>query len=373
MCPGHHKPRLRACPAGAVLLALPLLLACGEPVPSGLPAPGAYALASIEAPQERWGSLTVTRSWRGAPGARLELVGPSWMTPGPVTARLEHGELGGAPVSWLAFPLRTAVGEAEAVAQIQGQSLVLPLGARPQEHEQALRIVPEPAAGLAWRHEAEAVQRSLDTLERGWAQGRIQLIDTAGELVGEVLMMGEHPPLIAVYDHQWMTPGEGTVPAGRAEEGGDLLLSFPVEPSLEGEQGLVRINIPSQELVVPLGPAPVPEERHLALRMGEVDAETRARARARARQQADREERAYLQELAPQLSAALMPGEAGADCAPAGSLAAHWELLLAGYDLQLGRDTGGCAVWVAPTVEQHRRRHRMELGSDGRVEIIGPD
>jgi hypothetical protein len=300
----------------------------------------------------------------------VELAGERWLTPGTVSAAVEHGELGGAPATWLAFPVRTAVGEAEAVGRIQGRSFVVPLGARPGEHELSLQLAPLEHGAVPVPSRDE-VRSELAVLEEGWAAGRLRLIDEVDGLVGEIILQGSLPPLVAVYDRHWLSPGAVPVPAARVDEGGDMLLRFPVEPSIEGEQALLRVNVPTQRVVVPLGPAPDPVERQLQLAVGAVSDGERDAARARARSIADREEQHFLNDLAPRLIEALRP-ETGPGCRPVGSLPSHWSLLTAGYSLQTSVTEGACTVWLVPEVEQHRRRHRVRAVAGGAVEIIGP-
>ncbi len=344
------------------------LAGCAPPPPSGLPAAGRHPLTvpgTAATESAAAGQLVVGADWRGRPTAKLRLVGPTWMTPGLVTARIESGELGGAPVSWLHFPLRTAVGEAEAVLRVQGASALLPLGARPGEHEVALRIGP---AGALPPVDAGPTEARLADLAAAWGLGRFRLLapgagpDATEGLVGEVLLQGELPPLVAVYDGLWLSPGPVPVPALREDQGGDMVLGFPVEPALQGEQGLLRVNVPTQTVTVPLGPTPDPQERQLILAPGEVSDEERAIARARARRAADLAEQAWLEEVGPRLAAALQAPEGGG-CRPLDSLGPDWGLVTAGYELTttVAPEGAGCVLWIEPVVEQHRRRLRAEL------------
>lgn len=344
---------------------------CAEPSTSALPAPGHYGLVESGSSGALRGSLVVESDWRGRPSAQVELAGEHWLTPGTVSATVEHGELGGAPATWLAFVVRTAVGEAEAVGRVQGRSFVVPLGARPGEHELSLQLtdldegaVPVPAR--------EQVRAELAELEAGWAAGRLRVIDERDGLVGEIILQGSLPPLVAVYDRHWLSPGALPVPAARVDEGGDMLLRFPVEPSIEGEQALLRVNVPTQQVVVPLGAAPEPDERRLGLAVGAVSDTERAAARAQARAIADQEEQAFLADLGPRLVEALRQ-PSGPGCRALGTLPSHWSLLTAGYTLQTTVTEGACTVWLVPEVEQHRRRHRLRAVAGGAVEISGPD
>ncbi len=315
------------------------------------------------------GQLRIERSTFGGDAVFVDVVGPLWRTPGEVVAVVSHGELGGAPATWLTFALRTGVGEAQAVMRVQGQELRLPLGGRPTEHELVFSFSDEgPAARAAL---ATAREPALRAAEAGWAQGGLRLIDPSvgeGGLVGELVLRGELDPAVAVYDDQWLTPDDGPVLAGRTDEGGDLVVTFPVEPSLDGESAMLRINIATQTAVVPLGPVPEPAERRLQVQFGEVTPEERQQARRRARAAADAAEVAWLRDVMSRL-AQIPPGPT---CARSAQLEGPWALMLAGYEVNESRMDGECQLWLAPEVIQHRRRHRASVLADGTVSIEGP-
>jgi hypothetical protein len=300
--------------------------------------------------------------------AEIGLWGPGFGTPGVVGASLVEESPGEV---WAWFPLRTGVGEGEAALRIEGTVGRLPLGARPAEHDVHLRLeqgVPAPPEVERLASESRA---RLDAAERAWQAGRFQLLD--GEaLVGEVQLRGpDAAPLVAVYDETWLSAG--LVEADRADEGADLLLAFPVEPSLGGEKALVRINVPTGAVVVPTGEVPDALDRRLRLAPGEVDAATRAGRIEAARAAARETEHAQLLRLLPQLARSAR-GPDGTCRAPA-DVDPAWPLLLAGYDARVVPRGDGCLVEVEASPAQHGRRFRGAVDAGGLVEgrgALGP-
>ena len=296
--------------------------------------------------------------------AEIGLWGYGFGTPGVVGASLVEEAPGEV---WAYFPMRTGVGEGEAALRIEGSVGRLPLGARPAEHDVHLRL-DEGAPTEAELDRLAAESRSrLDASEAEWQAGLFTLRD--GEaVVGEVRMRGpDAAPLVAVYDETWLSAG--LVEADRADDGADLLLAFPVEPNLGGEKALVRINVPSGEVVVPTGPVPDAMDRRLRLVAGEVTTEARA-AGVQAAQAASRQtEQAQLLRLLPQLArAARGPGgscRAPADVDPA------WPLLLAGYSARVLPKGDGCVVEIEASPTQHGRRFRGAVDSGGLIEGSG--
>lgn len=311
-------------------------------------------------------------------GIWLGLWGPGWKTP-------ESGG-GGSPVElaaglgpmvpaeaveeqpglfWLDFPLSTGVGEAAAVMRLEGRQAVLPLGARAGEFEVVLALdegVPDPAVLAEARDRSET---SLEAAQRAWRAGAFLLTDVSGEhgprVVGEVRLRGALPPWVAVYDETWLTPMP--VIADRFDDGGDLVLDFPVEPSLGGEHARIRINVALGEVVLPTDRVPQPEDRRLRLDPGEVDESERDRRIHDAEARADDLEAVWIAEKGVSLARAARSPDGS--CRAPGQVDPGWPLLLAGYDVSVVAEDGACVVEVEPTVPQHLRRWRGRIGPEG--------
>ncbi len=293
-------------------------------------------------------------------GVRIGLWGPSWGTPGVVTAVVEEESPG---VVWAWFPLRTGVGEGEAALRVEGGAARLPLGARTGEHDVHLRLAPAPDPA-AVEAEAAAAAGRLDAEQAAWDDGRFRIVD-GEQVVGEVSLRGpDRAPDVAVYDAVWLSPG--LVQAARKDDGGDLLLSFPVEPSLGGEQALLRINVATRAAVVPADALPDPMDRALRLEPGAVGEDERAERIAGAIAASEAAERATLLELLPKLARAAQAPDGR--CRGPAEVDPAWSLVLAGYRTRVVADGRRCLVEIEPEVRQHGRRFRGVVGSEGLVE-----
>jgi len=299
----------------------------------------------------------------------LELAGPLVATAGAVRAEVEIAEAAGAPVTWLAFPLVTPVGDAEAVLRLQGRSALLDLGARSGEGELVFPLqpaVPGDAEAVAAAAAAGAAERAR--WAAAWAAGDLGIIDAEGRLVGGLRLRGPAAPAeVWVADGLWATAGWAA--AERVQEGGDLLLAFPVEPAFGDDIGLLRILVGTGDVIVPQSDAPDADDRRLRLRpTGATDAE-RAAADAAARAEAEAAEAAWLREHLPLLGAGLA---AGGGCRPIADVDPAWPLLLRGYAVELTTAAGGCAVQLVPDPPQHRRRLRARWAPGAGVQT-GPE
>lgn len=294
----------------------------------------------------------------GGGGPTVGLWGPTWGTDGEVPAEAIEEQPG---VVWLWFPLETGLGEGQAALRLEGEQVRLPLGARRGEFDVLLRPTDGLPDGLT--EAAAAAATALERERLAWAEGRFLLLDGA-EVVGDLQLRGEAPPLIAVYDAGWLTPER--VSARRADEGADLLLSFPVEPSFQAEEAQIRVNVPTRDVVVPAGSAPTDLDRRLRLEPGTMDAERRANAIATARERSRALENAETSALAARLARAAA-SEHG--CLPLSALDPSWALLLRGYRVHIaeasvpGRDLR-CVVEIEPEIIQHGRELRGRFGSD---------
>ena len=172
--------------------------------------------------------------------------------------------------------------------------------------------------------------------------------------MGEVRFRGDLVPAVSVHDQWWLTPRpvDGVVTA----EGAELLVEFDAEPSFRGESALIRINVPSRQVVVPIGKVPVPEERRFMLTPGYLEAAERRRAIERATTQADEMEAVFVQETARSLGRAAMQEDG--QCKQLVDVDESWSVLLEGYDVQVLTNERGCTVGVEPVRSQHGRRFK---------------
>lgn len=235
-----------------------------------------------------------------------------------------------------------------------GQTLIMPLGAREGEFE--LRLAMQPGAltdaerqGYAQRSETE-----LLAWEDAWAAGRFRL-QSDETLVGEIHFQGDLLPVLALYDPSWMT--SGLIPASEVMlDGPDWVLRLPIMPSLDGELGLLRINRVLAQMVVPFGPEPTAVDRVLALVPGPVSQEERDAAVQAAWVEGGRREK----ELVPALLAQAYSEKACPLPLPQESAA-----LLEGYSLTASPLPKGCEILVEPTQVQHGRRLSARVGPQG--------
>ncbi|MDG1481481.1 MAG: hypothetical protein P8R54_17935 [Myxococcota bacterium] len=300
------------------------------------------------------GQLSAPEPGCGGKGATIGLWGATWGTAGqvPVDAMEEDGVL------WLSFPIQTGVGEGIAALRVQGDDVRVPLGARSGEFDLALTRAPgvNPAALL--EAAAQTAQAGIAAERAAWQQGDFLLMDGA-DAVGEVSLRGDAPPMISVHDITWLTPDP--VVASRADDGGDLLLVFPVEPTLEDEEALIRVNVLTRAVVVPSQAVPSPMDRRLQLVAGSLSDAERAEAVAAAISLADAAEVEWLEEAGADLA---RRARRSGGCAEWAELPEEWRLMLAGYEVEITTLDGDCALEVSPDWRQHRRRYSGVIGAD---------
>ena len=296
-------------------------------------------------------------------GPTIALYGPTWSTGGAVGAEIVEEEPG---VLWVWFPIRTGLGEGEAALRVQGDEARLPLGARRGEFDVVLRredAIPDVDALEVAREAAEA---ALAQEEAAWTAGTFLLMD--GErVVGDVALGGEDGPVVAVYDAQWLTPEP--VVARISSDGADLLLAFAAEPTLRGEDSLLRINAPLRRAVVPADSAPTEVDRALRLAPGTVSAEEREGLIAGARAAGLALEAEATASLARQ--AAIASRAPDGTCRPLEALDPAWTMLFEGYRVVIASDSAGrCAVELEPRMPQHGRSWRGRVTAAG---VAGDD
>jgi len=259
-------------------------------------------------------------------------------------------------VWWAHFPVQIGLGTAMAALRIEGHAAQMPLGARPGEFSVDLRRS-EGALDPAVLQEAEAATSvALQAEQTAWREGVFVLKD-AEAVVGEVRFRGERPPLVGVYDAWWLTPAP--VPADVMPEGADLVLRFSVEPTMGGEDGELRINVPLREVVVPLGNTPVAEERRFKLVPGGISDEARSKHVREATEQADAREVEMVCELGQKLSAA---ARTPTGCKALSEVDPAFGLLFTGYEVRIVDEAQTCVVEVEPSRPQHGRRFKGRIG-----------
>jgi len=282
---------------------------------------------------------------------RVGLWGPRFGTRGHTLANLTEEEGGS---FWLHFRVETGLGEAIAAMRIQGDGAVLPLGARPGETEIHLSAVQ--ATSVDSTSLSEATDAAVTAEQQRWADGAF-LIQSDEETVGEILFRGDNAPVVTVADAWWKTPRP--VEAALASDGAELVLSFDVEPSFQGEGAQLRVNVPMRSAVAPLGDVPVPEERRFSLLPGRLNDEERHTMNQKAILAADAMEKQYVEDMARRLGASAVRPEG--TCASWGALESEWGIMFPGYAIELRFVDGGCVVGVEPSVLQHGRRFRGEV------------
>ena len=307
-------------------------------------------ISGLEFPLTLAGDGVVARvtKERGCQGStvRVGLWGRGFATEGDVLASLGQTEEG---TVWLNFPVQTGLGTAVAAIRLQGDSAVLPLGNRPGEFEVHMTKtnMDDEAIARQARESAEQLEREVEY----WRQGSFLLVSEDGP-AGEIRFRGDRSPIVSVHDSLWLTPRpvEGTLHSTGAE----IMVGFSAEPSLKGEDSLMRINVPERSVVVPMGPVPVEEERVFKLEPGELNDEQRRAAIENAIEKADMLEKRFIESLAPKLSAA--SGIEEGSCLQLPQLAEEWSMMVEGYDVQLIPAPAGCSVGIEPSRPQHGRR-----------------
>ena len=284
----------------------------------------------------------------GSHEVKVGLWGPRFGTDGEVRADVVPGSDG---VTWLHFRVETGLGEAIAALRLEGQSGVIPLGIRPGESELHLKRV-----DLSRDRLDQAAKKSALALKEEqhlWADGAF-LLQADGETVGELRFRGDRSPIVSVHDTWWLTPRpvEGMLSA----EGAELVVGFDVEPSFQGEGGLLRVNVPLRTAIAPLGEVPVPEERRFALVPGRLEESARAGLMQAAEESADALERAFVEDTARRIGREAVGSDG--DCKSWAEFDESWTVLLPGYEVEVTKTGAGCSVGVEPVRTQHGRRFR---------------
>lgn len=339
--------------AGVVGVVVLFGLGCGDdPAPSARLPAGVWAL-------EGEGVLGELRG----DGCTLTLAGPGWSTAGAAPCELvvEGAE------TWLYAPVVSGFGEAVAAARLHDGQLILPSAGL--SGDLTLTRAPGPADAARLEAALQVSQAAQAEAALAWERGHFRLHDGAGQLVGALALEPDGIMNVEVYDSLWMSPGPQRVRLG--EDGPLLLVTFPVEPSVEGEEGLLRVNRLNGAVTVATGPSVSPGDRRLSLVGGVVTPDEREAARARAVAGSLRQEEQALNALLPEIVGFV--GSLGCPAMPPPSV----RLWLPGYiiagDLVEGAGRDGetaCVVSVEPSPPQHQRRLSARAIDGGPIELL---
>lgn len=298
---------------------------------------------------------------------RVGLWGPSFATSGVVPALVvpPGADAGLEEAMWLDFPLQTPLGEAWARLRVAEPLSTLPLGVRDGEHFVLLDTGPGTLSVDALEAARARSEEGVAAAAASWTAGRFLLQEPSASgamaTVGEVHFQGDGPARIAVFDESWLT--EGLVATRSRPDGPELVVDFPVEPSLQGEEARVRFNPLLSRAVVPLDAVPSSADRILELVPGSLGEDRRGELILSARQEADAAEIAWLNETLAPLLRGVEPTTGG--CGTVSDLSPASTLLFRGYVVELVEDEGACVARVEPEVVQHRRRFRGVVGPRG--------
>jgi len=281
-------------------------------------------------------------------GVRIGLWGERFGTRGHTRADVVPDDDGSV---WLHFRVDTGLGEAIAALRIEGNGAVLPLGARPGEGELLLQRVDELSVDLT-TFAGQTAER-VKAEQALWQDGSF-VIQSDGSVVGELQFRGDQAPVIGVADAWWFTPRP--VEATFETDGADLVITFDVEPSFEGEGAQIRVNVPTRTAVAPLGPVPVQEERRFTVTPGRLSGDERTEMQRLAVTEADALERRYVDDMARRLSAAAL--QPSGLCAEWNQLKPDWGVMFPGYTVDVLQQGTTCAVELEPTRVQHGRRYQ---------------
>ena len=346
-------------------------LGCGEAVP--VLEPGAFRLQERETTPlfshgpNPSGTISVGEAGCGGSEVRVALWTAGLVTPGGQAVVADVAPAAAEGEYWLTVPVVTGLGDgAAAVWWSPAAGLArLPLGGRAGEIEVRFDVAPSTdlAGGAVAEEALAAVGREADF----WAEGSFLLDDADGRNVGAIQLTGaESPPFVGVWDALWLS--DGMTRALRADDGGDLILQFVVQPRIQAEEAMLRLNVATRKVVVPAAPNPDALDRWLVARPGALDEAAMDRAIDGAIERADLAERAWVEEYGPKLAASVRTADG---CVEPETADASWPLLTTGYTVGVHTaEDGACLVLLEPNPLQHRRRFRGWVGVDG---ILGPD
>ena len=300
------------------------------------------------------------RGWVAAQG-RLGTVfieSEHVVTKGAVPAEVAREE----GVTQVFFELSTGGGPAQAFLKIEGLEARLPLGARAGEFDLVGNIEKRELSETDKSFDLEVILKRIEQESSHWESGHFILYD-GEDIVGE-LGLNEQPS-VSLFSSIWLTPEpqEPTI----MSEGGDLLVELSVEPSLQGETALLRVNIPLREVVVPTSLIPSSLDRRFQLRPGTLSEEQRSELKQASIELSNTQEKDWLSQAAPVLLA---------------SVDEHCEQFLKpnllelwlGYSVKAERayiesaeenSKPVCRISFEPNPPQHRRRFKGHFDHNG--------
>ena len=174
---------------------------------------------------------------------------------------------------WAFFDIETAMDTAHAALRVQGKEARLPLGARRGEFDLIFTVEPSSQGkdiihkivkeeGRKKEQSRPAKKVLVSSTTRDYRKKFSKRGSTSEEkIVGYIDWNTEQ---IDVFDSNWYTSSPQNF--AQEVEGGDLLLIFDVEPSFQGEKGLIRCNIITRELTIPSSSIPSSLDRRLYIK-----------------------------------------------------------------------------------------------------------
>lgn len=376
--PGMRRRRVQARP---LLAFLGIVSATGMACPgneSGLPE-GTWTLEGASAPTGAvQGRLDVTGR-----GITVRLHDGTWGTgTEPVPGTVEEA---GAAGTWLHFPLQTALGDATAALLLEPgfAGAVLPLGARPGELELTLTLQEGAPDAETLGEAAERAAEGIAEQRAAWRRGAFRIVSPGDRLVGLLRFPQEGPVQVELLSPSMIT--DGPVPALRRDEGPDIVLTFPVEPSHRGEPGELRVNVPTGRVVLPAADTPTPLDRWMKLEPGLPSPEERNARRKSAWEVTVDQEKALVERVgrnAATEATHLLRQDPDRGCPDPSALGAPLQEVLSDYDVEIheadpGGDTPGasgrCVIHLRPREVQHTRRieARIDPGGILELEVLG--
>lgn len=348
------------------LLCLSLLPGCSTDSSSPSLPKGSWKLTG----KETLGELVV-RSGE----VTLSLWGRGWCTPPSTRLTLESetpsdpNSLANTPtVHWGWVPVTTGMGAGELAVAIHMQEryLIVPLGARAGEIDLKLMMeegsVPDKDRSI----EESRCASGLEKLTSVWLDGRFRVHNELDQLAGSLQLHGQNAPILEFYDPSMAT--DGPVPARQQVDGPDIVLTFPVEPSLMGEPGQIRVNIPTGRVVIPAGPEPTSLDRWWRLKPGMVAPDEAEKQREKATRESVQRERESIARMGSRLATDATrrrQKDNSTTCPAFDQMGDAWHKMLEDYDVSLIPVKQGCQVELVPRTVQHTRRLKVRLDERG--------
>jgi hypothetical protein len=298
---------------------------------------------------------------------------PNLSTNGWERAEIELEKEGG---FWAFFDIETAMDTAHAAMRVQGKEARLPLGARRGEFDLIFEIestsvdikkieelivneTPTRKGNLKMQKDFWALRHHI-IVEKKQVNPNSSIPTSEEKIVGYINWDTEQ---IEVFDASWYTPDPQNFT--REVEGGDILLSFDIEPSFQGEQGLIRCNIVTREITIPSSSIPSSLDRRLYIKEAPLDLDLDLdldlqKHKKDAQKQADKTELKWIEKQAPLLIQSL---ENTCTSWKNQNILDSW----LGYRFETKKQPLGCQIQIIPDPPQHRRRFHGVVYHTGEV------